>query len=102
MASPAGTYVLEASNATGKIAVTINFDDTLPNLPLVNRGSPARCLIVDNATGINWPYYVKSPQGVLEGLAPTGRSDATVVQIRNSSGVTDLSTIQMGLGAYAG
>lgn len=102
MPSPAGTYVISASDATGRCTVTINFDPAQPTRPLIDRGSPARCLVADNTAAIPWPYYVKSPQGLLEGTVPVGHTDLTASQIRAQSGITDLSTIEFGLARYVG
>lgn len=100
MASPPGTYVLNASNSVGQVTVTINYDPASGGKTLRNVGSPGRCLVADNSTGGSVPYYVKTPQGMLQGVVPVGHTDLTVNQITVSTGITELANIEMGLGPY--
>lgn len=98
MASPPGTYVISASDQSGTVTVTINFDPASPVKALRNVGSPSRCLVADNATGGPYPYWVVTPQGTLIGNVPVGHSDLTVSQVTAQSGITNLTDISMGLG----
>jgi hypothetical protein len=98
MASPAGTYVITASDQVGMVSVTINYDPASPVKALRNVGAPGRCLVADNATSGPYPYWVVTPEGTLTGNVPLGHSDLTVSQITAQSGITDLTDISMGLG----